>query len=131
MKDALSQPVSSLEDNNSSGVIVGTYNWVLLPLVHKSGENIDLRVGDKTFLCLNRKDMQETLHAKLVGTRQWSFCSRFVDGRKVYGKITDFVYRISIWEASCLAEVMEKILMAMCLELCFILTIEIVPLKNR
>ncbi|KAL9373571.1 hypothetical protein Peur_033191 [Populus x canadensis] len=42
----------------------------------KSGENIDLCVGDKTFLYLNRKDVQETLHAKLVGTPQWTLCSR-------------------------------------------------------
>ncbi|CAK7340281.1 unnamed protein product [Dovyalis caffra] len=41
----------------------------------KSGENIDLCVGEKIFRYLNRKDVQETLHATLVGVSQWSTCT--------------------------------------------------------
>ncbi|KAF2289235.1 hypothetical protein GH714_031318 [Hevea brasiliensis] len=41
----------------------------------KSAENIDVCVQEKTFMYLNRKDVQEALHAQLVGVSNWSFCS--------------------------------------------------------
>ncbi|KAK7336437.1 hypothetical protein VNO77_16978 [Canavalia gladiata] len=38
-------------------------------------EEIDVCVGDKTITYLNRKEVQEALHAKLVGVSKWSTCS--------------------------------------------------------
>ncbi|KAK7286669.1 hypothetical protein RJT34_21832 [Clitoria ternatea] len=37
---------------------------------------IDVCVGDKTVTYLNRKDVQQALHAKLVGTSHWRTCNR-------------------------------------------------------
>lgn len=36
---------------------------------------IDVCLDDETSAYLNRKDVQEALHAKLVGTINWSVCS--------------------------------------------------------
>ncbi|KAB5519298.1 hypothetical protein DKX38_023617 [Salix brachista] len=41
----------------------------------KAQENIDLCVLEETSVYLNRKDVQESFHAKLVGTPQWTLCS--------------------------------------------------------
>ncbi|XP_027928664.1 serine carboxypeptidase-like 45 isoform X1 [Vigna unguiculata] len=38
-------------------------------------QKIDVCVGDKTTTYLNRKEVQEALHAKLVGVTKWSTCS--------------------------------------------------------
>ncbi|ESW34059.1 hypothetical protein PHAVU_001G120700 [Phaseolus vulgaris] len=38
-------------------------------------QKIDVCVGDKTITYLNRKEVQEALHAKLVGVTKWSTCS--------------------------------------------------------
>ncbi|KAK7336434.1 hypothetical protein VNO77_16975 [Canavalia gladiata] len=38
-------------------------------------QKIDVCVGDKTTAYLNMKEVQEALHAKLVGVTQWSTCS--------------------------------------------------------
>ncbi|KAK7286668.1 hypothetical protein RJT34_21831 [Clitoria ternatea] len=38
-------------------------------------EKIDVCVGDKIITYLNRKDVQEALHAELVGVSKWSTCS--------------------------------------------------------
>ncbi|CAL0317106.1 unnamed protein product [Lupinus luteus] len=38
-------------------------------------EKIDVCVEDETITYLNRKDVQEALHAKLVGVNSWSICS--------------------------------------------------------
>ncbi|CAL1374415.1 unnamed protein product [Linum trigynum] len=43
------------------------------------GKSIDLCVQDETFTYLNRKDVQEAMHAKLVGVISWSFCSFVVN----------------------------------------------------
>ncbi|KDP37688.1 hypothetical protein JCGZ_06345 [Jatropha curcas] len=41
----------------------------------KAPENIDLCVEEKALEYLNKKDVQEALHAKLVGVTNWTFCS--------------------------------------------------------
>ncbi|TKY62726.1 Serine carboxypeptidase 45 [Spatholobus suberectus] len=38
-------------------------------------QKIDVCVGDKTTTYLNRKEVQESLHANLVGVTKWSTCS--------------------------------------------------------
>ncbi|KAL1338384.1 hypothetical protein AAHE18_10G206700 [Arachis hypogaea] len=38
-------------------------------------QNIDVCVGDKLVVYLNRKDVQQALHARLVGVTKWSTCS--------------------------------------------------------
>ncbi|KAF7804001.1 Serine carboxypeptidase-like 45 [Senna tora] len=38
-------------------------------------EKIDVCLEDETFTYLNRKEVQEALHAKLVGVTSWSVCS--------------------------------------------------------
>ncbi|CAI0442994.1 unnamed protein product [Linum tenue] len=43
------------------------------------GESIDLCVQDETYTYLNRKDVQEAMHAKLVGVTSWGFCSDVVN----------------------------------------------------
>ncbi|KAF2305436.1 hypothetical protein P3X46_004746 [Hevea brasiliensis] len=42
----------------------------------EAGENVDLCIQEKSYHYLNRKDVQEALHAQLVGISNWSFCSR-------------------------------------------------------
>eukprot|EP00257_Ricinus_communis_P017206 XP_015575597.1 serine carboxypeptidase-like 45 [Ricinus communis] len=42
----------------------------------EAAENIDLCVQEKSFEYLNNKDVQDALHAKLVGISNWTFCSR-------------------------------------------------------
>ncbi|KAK7278978.1 hypothetical protein RJT34_24019 [Clitoria ternatea] len=50
--------------------------YVLNQLTQMQGEGkIDVCVEDETFKYLNRKDVQEALHAKLVGITEWSTCS--------------------------------------------------------
>jgi serine carboxypeptidase-like clade 2 len=44
-----------------------------------SEEKIDVCVGDKTSIYLNRIDVQAALHARLVGVPQWTFCSRVIE----------------------------------------------------
>ncbi|RZB86586.1 Serine carboxypeptidase-like 45 isoform C [Glycine soja] len=41
----------------------------------QEGAKIDVCVEDETIAYLNRKDVQEALHAKLVGITSWSTCS--------------------------------------------------------
>ncbi|CAL1387211.1 unnamed protein product [Linum trigynum] len=44
------------------------------------GESIDLCVQDDTYTYLNRKDVHEAMHAKLVGLNSsWSFCSQVMN----------------------------------------------------
>ncbi|KAK4837172.1 hypothetical protein QYF36_003359 [Acer negundo] len=40
-------------------------------------EEIDVCVEDETIKYLNRKDVQEALHAQLVGVTEWTVCSRY------------------------------------------------------
>ncbi|CAL1374421.1 unnamed protein product [Linum trigynum] len=56
-------PVSSLKSNQG----------VVTKLTH--GESIDLCVQDKTYTYLNRKDVQQAMHAKLVHVPSWGICS--------------------------------------------------------
>ena len=39
-------------------------------------ERIDVCVEDETMNYLNRKDVQEALHAQLTGVTKWTVCSR-------------------------------------------------------
>ncbi|CAN0909420.1 Serine carboxypeptidase-like 45 [Linum grandiflorum] len=45
----------------------------------KSGQSIDLCVQDESATYLNRKDVQQAMHARLVGVSSWSFCSRVIN----------------------------------------------------
>lgn len=45
----------------------------------KAQENIDPCVQEETSVYLNRKDVQESFHAKLVGTPKWNICSGVVN----------------------------------------------------
>ncbi|ESW31972.1 hypothetical protein PHAVU_002G282700 [Phaseolus vulgaris] len=47
----------------------------ICPQGQKINESIDVCVDDKVTNYLNRKDVQEALHAKLVGVRKWDVCS--------------------------------------------------------
>ncbi|XP_047149679.1 serine carboxypeptidase-like 45 isoform X5 [Vigna umbellata] len=52
----------------------------LMPLAkQKTNESIDVCVDDKVTNYLNRKDVQEALHAKLVGVRKWDVCSNILN----------------------------------------------------
>ncbi|CAK7340280.1 unnamed protein product [Dovyalis caffra] len=77
---------------SSGGSLLGVHNNPLTPRFQffssaesmqealsqpKDQENIDLCVQEETFVYLNRKDVQEALHAQLVGTPQWGFCSGY------------------------------------------------------
>ena len=42
----------------------------------EANESIDVCVDDKVTNYLNRRDVQEALHAKLVGVRKWEVCSK-------------------------------------------------------
>jgi len=42
----------------------------------KTNESIDVCVDDKVTNYLNRKDVQEALHAKLVGVQKWDVCNK-------------------------------------------------------
>ena len=42
----------------------------------EANESIDVCVDDKVTNYLNRRDVQEALHAKLVGVRKWDVCSK-------------------------------------------------------
>ncbi|KAJ7957185.1 Carboxypeptidase [Quillaja saponaria] len=42
-------------------------------------ERVDVCVEDKTVNYLNRKDVQNALHAQLVGVRRWEVCSNILD----------------------------------------------------
>ncbi|XP_058757658.1 serine carboxypeptidase-like 45 [Vicia villosa] len=44
----------------------------------QAGENLDVCVGDETTTYMNRKDVQNAMHAKLVGVKSWSSCSGIV-----------------------------------------------------
>ncbi|KAF7834047.1 serine carboxypeptidase-like 45 [Senna tora] len=52
---------------------------VICPQTQKANERIDVCVDDKVTNYLNRKDVQEALHAKLVGVRKWDVCSNILD----------------------------------------------------
>ncbi|KAF8055024.1 hypothetical protein N665_1305s0011 [Sinapis alba] len=43
------------------------------------GESVDVCVEDETVNYLNRRDVQEALHARLVGVREWTVCSNVLD----------------------------------------------------
>ncbi|WZZ16440.1 hypothetical protein YC2023_109529 [Brassica napus] len=43
------------------------------------GESVDVCVEDETVKYLNRRDVQEALHARLVGVREWTVCSNVLD----------------------------------------------------
>ncbi|KAI5583652.1 hypothetical protein BDE02_06G029100 [Populus trichocarpa] len=45
----------------------------------KDAENIDVCVQEKSSQYLNRKDVQEALHAQLVGVTRWTGCSSVVN----------------------------------------------------
>ncbi|KAG6769076.1 hypothetical protein POTOM_024691 [Populus tomentosa] len=45
----------------------------------KDAENIDVCVQEKSTQYLNRKDVQEALHAQLVGVTRWTGCSSVVN----------------------------------------------------
>ncbi|XP_034894107.1 serine carboxypeptidase-like 45 isoform X2 [Populus alba] len=45
----------------------------------KAQENIDPCVQEETSVYLNRKDVQESFHTKLVGTPKWNICSGVVN----------------------------------------------------
>ncbi|MED6209154.1 Serine carboxypeptidase-like 45 [Stylosanthes scabra] len=42
-------------------------------------QNVDVCVGDKLVVYLNREDVQEALHARLVGVPKWSTCSKVLN----------------------------------------------------
>uniref|UniRef100_A0A0E0F672 Serine carboxypeptidase-like 45 n=1 Tax=Oryza meridionalis TaxID=40149 RepID=A0A0E0F672_9ORYZ len=43
------------------------------------GQRIDVCVEDETVNYLNRKDVQEALHAKLIGVKNWAVCSSVLE----------------------------------------------------
>jgi serine carboxypeptidase-like clade 2 len=51
-------------------------NFFLLVVQQQVGQRIDVCVEDETVNYLNRKDVQEALHAKLIGVKNWAVCSR-------------------------------------------------------
>ncbi|TKY60540.1 Serine carboxypeptidase 45 [Spatholobus suberectus] len=51
----------------------------ICPQGQQKNESIDVCVDDKVTNYLNRKDVQEVLHAKLVGVRKWDVCSNILD----------------------------------------------------
>lgn len=46
-------------------------------MVQQVGEQIDVCVEDETVNYLNRKDVQDALHARLTGVTKWAVCSRY------------------------------------------------------
>ncbi|KAG5031877.1 hypothetical protein AAZX31_06G158000 [Glycine max] len=52
---------------------------VICPQSQEANESIDVCVDDKVTNYLNRRDVQEALHAKLVGVRKWEVCSNILD----------------------------------------------------
>ncbi|KAL2347095.1 hypothetical protein Fmac_001095 [Flemingia macrophylla] len=52
---------------------------VMCPQTQEANESIDVCVDDKVTNYLNRRDVQEALHAKLVGVRKWDVCSNVLD----------------------------------------------------
>ncbi|CAK9177476.1 unnamed protein product [Ilex paraguariensis] len=46
---------------------------------HQPTEKIDVCVEDETVSYLNRQDVQQALHARLVGVRRWDVCSNILD----------------------------------------------------
>lgn len=46
---------------------------------HEGGDKIDVCIEDETERYLNRQDVQEALHARLVGDNTWSVCSKILD----------------------------------------------------
>ncbi|XP_014507684.1 serine carboxypeptidase-like 45 isoform X2 [Vigna radiata var. radiata] len=51
----------------------------ICPQGQKTDDSIDVCVDDKVTNYLNRKDVQEALHAKLVGVRKWDVCSNILN----------------------------------------------------
>ncbi|KQJ88429.1 hypothetical protein BRADI_4g17900v3 [Brachypodium distachyon] len=49
-------------------------SMILSPHRHV-GQRIDVCIEDETVNYLNRKDVQEALHAKLIGVKNWAVCS--------------------------------------------------------
>ncbi|KAE9604242.1 putative carboxypeptidase D [Lupinus albus] len=47
--------------------------------IQQASERIDVCVDDKVTNYLNRRDVQDALHAKLVGVRKWDVCSNILD----------------------------------------------------
>ncbi|XP_018812409.1 serine carboxypeptidase-like 45 isoform X1 [Juglans regia] len=72
------------------GKFIDTYDIsldVCLPSVHSQSQvlnqlqdtpKIDVCVEDETNTYLNRKDVQEAFHARLIGVTRWSICSEIV-----------------------------------------------------
>ncbi|PNX94498.1 serine carboxypeptidase 45-like protein [Trifolium pratense] len=52
---------------------------IISPQPQQANEMIDVCVDDKVTNYLNRRDVQEALHAKLVGVRKWDVCSNVLD----------------------------------------------------
>ncbi|QHO58241.1 hypothetical protein HN51_012703 [Arachis hypogaea] len=52
---------------------------VICPQTQKENESIDVCVDDKVTNYLNRRDVQQVLHAKLIGVRKWDVCSNILD----------------------------------------------------
>lgn len=47
-------------------------------MVQQVTERIDVCVEDETVNYLNRKDVQNALHARLIGDNKWAVCSRYL-----------------------------------------------------
>lgn len=56
---------------------VRSQSKVLTP--HQIGETIDVCVEDEIVNYLNRQDVQNALHARLVGVHKWAVCSNVLD----------------------------------------------------
>jgi serine carboxypeptidase-like clade 2 len=54
-------------------------NFFLLVVQQQVGQRIDVCVEDETVNYLNRKDVQEALHAKLIGVKNWAVCSSVLE----------------------------------------------------
>ncbi|XLR36600.1 hypothetical protein S83_064500 [Arachis hypogaea] len=52
---------------------------VICPQSQEKNERVDVCVDDKVTNYLNRRDVQQALHAKLVGVRKWDVCSNILD----------------------------------------------------
>ncbi|KAI4368534.1 hypothetical protein MLD38_017081 [Melastoma candidum] len=47
--------------------------------LQRTTDNVDVCVEDETVKYLNRRDVQNALHARLVGVRRWAVCSDMLD----------------------------------------------------
>jgi len=47
-------------------------------IVQQGSRELDVCVEDETMSYLNRKDVQQAMHARLSGVQRWTVCSRCV-----------------------------------------------------